>query len=48
VTYFIPAIDPEPKPHGRSGADGVAADSQGNVYGAEVNAGASALKKYVR
>lgn len=38
VTAFIPG----------SGADGVAADLRGNVYGAEVNGGASALKKYVK
>jgi hypothetical protein len=46
VTAFIP--DPEPKPDeaATSGAEGVAADAQGNVYGAEV--GPRALKKYVR
>jgi len=49
VTAFIP--DPEPNPDsgpgaGTSAAEGVAADSQGNVYGAEV--GPRALKKYVR
>lgn len=48
VTYFIPDVDPEPNPTGRSGAEGVAADVQGNVFGAAVNAGAQALKKYVR
>ncbi len=48
VTYFIPDLDPEPKANAGSGAEGVAADAQGNVYGAEVNAGALALKKYVR
>lgn len=48
VTDFIPDTDPEPKPTGRSGAEGVAADALGNVYGAAVNAGAQALKKYVR
>jgi sugar lactone lactonase YvrE len=47
VTYFIPDVDPEPKPTG-SGAVGVAADALGNVYGAAVNAGAQALTKYVR
>lgn len=47
VTYFIPTVDPEP--YGTiGGPDGVAADDQGNVYGAEVNGGASALKKYVK
>jgi sugar lactone lactonase YvrE len=47
VTYFIPDVEPEPKPTG-SGAVGVAADARGNVYGAAVNAGAQALTKYVR
>jgi sugar lactone lactonase YvrE len=46
VTAFIP--DPEPNPDQviTSGAEGVAADPQGNVYGAEV--GPRALKKYVK
>jgi len=46
VTAFIP--DPEPKPDasGTSGAEGVAADAQGNIFGAEV--GPKMLKKYVR
>ncbi|HZS05506.1 MAG TPA: peptidyl-alpha-hydroxyglycine alpha-amidating lyase family protein [Blastocatellia bacterium] len=49
VTSFIP--DPEPNPDsgpgaGTSGAEGVAVDAQGNVYGAEV--GPRALRKYVR
>ena len=46
VTAFIP--DPEPNPDGSatSGAEGVAADPQGNVYGAEV--GTRTLKKYVK
>ncbi|MBI3491161.1 MAG: hypothetical protein HY047_05160 [Acidobacteria bacterium] len=48
VTYFIPDADPEPKPTGRSGAEGVAADARGNVYGAAIDAGAQALTKYVR
>jgi sugar lactone lactonase YvrE len=48
VTAFIPAIDPDARSIAPSGADGVAADAQGNVYGAEVNGGASALKKYVK
>jgi sugar lactone lactonase YvrE len=48
VTSFIPAIDPDARSATPSGADGVAADAQGNVYGAEVNGGASALKKYVK
>lgn len=45
---FIPDPNPDPKPGGRSGAEGVAADARGNVYGAEVNADARALKKYVK
>jgi hypothetical protein len=47
VTAFIPAMR-EPNPDGSltSGAEGVAADSAGNVYAAEV--GPKALKKYVK
>lgn len=45
---FIPDPNPDPRPTGRSGAEGVAADARGNVYGAEVNADVRALKKYVR
>jgi streptogramin lyase len=49
VTAFIP--DPEPNTDsgpgaGTSAAEGVAADAQGNVYGAEV--GPRALKRYVK
>ena len=44
VTAFIP--DPVEKAAGTSAAEGVAADPQGNVYGAEV--GPRALKKYVK
>ena len=44
VKYFIP--DPVEKATGTSAAEGVAADAQGNVYGAEV--GPRALKKYVK
>jgi sugar lactone lactonase YvrE len=44
VRYFIP--DPETKPGGTSAAEGVAADAQGNIYGAEV--GPRALKRYVK
>ena len=45
VTAFIP--DPEPKPDASptSGAEGVAADAQGNIFGAEV--GPKMIKKYV-
>ena len=44
VTAFIP--DPVETVKGTSAAEGVAADSKGNIYGAEV--GPKALKKYVR
>ena len=44
VRYFIP--DPEQKPTATSAAEGVAADSYGNVYGAEV--GPKAVKKYTK
>jgi sugar lactone lactonase YvrE len=44
VQYFIP--DPEEKATGTSAAEGVAADAQGNIYGAEV--GPKALKRYVK
>ena len=48
VKYFIP--DPGAKPAGASGAEGVAADAQGNVYAADVDADVPprALTKYVR
>ena len=44
VKYFIP--DPVEKATGTSAAEGVAADAQGNIYGAEV--GPRALKRYVK
>src|SRR5213595_3906619 len=44
VKYFIP--DPVEKTTGTSAAEGVAADAQGNIYGAEV--GPRALKRYVK
>jgi sugar lactone lactonase YvrE len=44
VTAFIP--DPVENVKGTSAAEGVAADSQGNIYGAEV--GPKRLMKYVR
>src|SRR5262249_46619774 len=49
VTAFIP--DPNPNPDSgptaaTSAAEGVAADAQGNIYGAEV--GSRALKKYIK
>jgi DNA-binding beta-propeller fold protein YncE len=46
VIAFIP--DPEPNPDGSatSGSEGVTADAQGNIYGAEV--GPRMVKKYVK
>jgi len=44
VTAFIPDTAPAPDRDSSSGADGVAADAAGNVYGAEVGK----LRKYVR
>ena len=44
VQYFIP--DPRPDATGTSAAEGVAADSAGNLYGAEV--GPMKVQKYVR
>jgi len=44
VKYYIP--DPNEKATGTSAAEGVGADAQGNVYGAEV--GPKDVKKYVR
>ena len=44
VTAFIP--DPSPGAGATSAAEGVAADADGNIYGAEV--GPKALKKYVK
>jgi sugar lactone lactonase YvrE len=46
VTAFIPDPEPDPEKVVTSAAEGVAADAQGNVYGAEV--GSRALKKYVK
>ncbi len=43
VMYFIP--DPDPNPTGTTAAEGVTADAEGNVYGAEV--GPRQLVKYV-
>jgi streptogramin lyase len=46
VAAFIPDPEPDPDKSATSGAEGVAADTEGNVYGAEV--GPRALKKYVK
>jgi len=43
---FIPDPEPNPDASATSGAEGVAADAQGNIYGAEV--GPKMVKKYVR
>lgn len=46
VTNFIPDPEPDQDNSGTSGAEGVAVDAAGNIYGAEV--GPRAIKKYVR
>jgi len=46
VSAFIPDPEPDPDGSGTSGAEGVAVDAQGNLYGAEV--GPRTLRKYVR
>jgi len=46
VTAFIPDPEPDPDASATSGAEGVAADAAGHVYGAEV--GPRMLKRYVR
>lgn len=46
VSAFIPDTEPDPDHKPTSGAEGVAADNSGNVYGAEV--GPKDVKKYVK
>lgn len=46
VLHFIPDPEPTPDKSATSGAEGVAADVDGNVYGAEV--GPRTLRKYVK
>jgi sugar lactone lactonase YvrE len=46
VTAFIPDPEPDQDNSGTSGAEGVAADAMGNVYGAEV--GPQTLRKYTK
>lgn len=46
VTAFIPDPEPDQDNAGTSGAEGVAVDHEGNVYGAEV--GPRMLRKYVK
>ncbi len=46
VTAFIPDPEPDQDRSGTSGAEGVAVDQDGNIYGAEV--GPRTLRKYLR
>jgi sugar lactone lactonase YvrE len=46
LTAFIPDPEPDPEKVVTSASEGVAADAQGNIYGAEV--GPRALKRYVK
>jgi sugar lactone lactonase YvrE len=46
VAVFIPSNDPEPDKTNNAGAEGIAADSQGNVFAGEVTG--QTLKKYVK
>jgi DNA-binding beta-propeller fold protein YncE len=46
VRAFIPDPEPNPDASATSGAEGVAVDARGNVYGAEV--GPQTLRRYVR
>ena len=46
VTALIPFVEPDPDKNNNAGLEGVAADAQGNVYGAEVST--QTLKKYAR
>jgi streptogramin lyase len=46
VTALIPDPEPDPDNSATSGAEGVAADAEGNVYGAEV--GPRTMRKYVK
>ncbi|HSG47487.1 MAG TPA: peptidyl-alpha-hydroxyglycine alpha-amidating lyase family protein [Longimicrobiales bacterium] len=45
VTDFIPDPEPDPDNSGTSGAEGIAVDARGNLYGAEV--GPQTVRKYV-
>jgi sugar lactone lactonase YvrE len=46
VTAMIPFVEPDPDKNNNAGVEGVAADVNGNVYGAEVST--LTLKKYVK
>lgn len=46
VTAFVPDPEPDPDRSATSGAEGVAVDAEGAIYGAEV--GPQTLRKYIR
>ena len=46
LTAFVPDPEPDPDNSGTSGAEGVAVDANGDMYGAEV--GPRTVRKYVR
>ena len=46
VTHFIPDPEPDPDSSGTSGAEGIAVDRHGHIYGAEV--GPRQMRKYVK
>lgn len=46
LTAFVPDPEPDPDNSGTSGAEGVAVDAEGNLYGAEV--GPRTVRKFVR
>jgi DNA-binding beta-propeller fold protein YncE len=46
VTFFVPDPEPDPDNSGTSGAEGIAVDALGNLYGAEV--GPQTVRKYLR
>ena len=46
VTTFIPDPEPNQDASGTSGAEGIAVDAHGNLYGAEV--GPRQMRKYIR
>lgn len=46
LTAFVPDPEPTPDESGTSGAEGVAVDAEGNLYGAEV--GPRTVRKYTR
>ena len=46
MTAYIPDTFPDPESASTSGAEGVAADEAGNIYGAEVSQ--KGVKKYLK